>query len=139
MPTRQIVSKEEWTATRKALLDKEKAFDRQRDELSKELRELPWVRVDEDYVFEGSDGEVSLADLFDGRCQLVVQHFMFQTMVTHILNIPVCRHHIGFITRAFLIKDKRDFLGRISKSLGAALILRKAVAKRAPKPDHILS
>ena len=77
MPTRQIVSKEQWTAARKTLLDKEKAFDRQRDELSKELRELPWVRVEEDYVFEGPGGEVSLADLFDGRSQLVVQHFMF--------------------------------------------------------------
>jgi predicted dithiol-disulfide oxidoreductase (DUF899 family) len=78
MKAHRVVSKEEWVAARKALLDREKAFQRQRDELSRELRDLPWVVVDEDYVFDGPDGPVSLSDLFAGRSQLIVQHFMFE-------------------------------------------------------------
>ena len=79
MSTRQVVSKEEWVEARKSLLEREKAFQRERDELAAQLRDLPWVEVEEDYVFTGPDGEVKLSDLFDGRSQLVVQHFMFQT------------------------------------------------------------
>ena len=72
-----IVSREEWNAARKALLAKEKQLTRQRDQLSAERRRLPWVKVDKTYVFDGPGGKVALADLFDGRSQLVVQHFMF--------------------------------------------------------------
>jgi predicted dithiol-disulfide oxidoreductase (DUF899 family) len=73
----QVVSREEWLAARKQLLSREKEFTRLRDQLSAERRELPWVRVDKDYVFEGPDGKETLADLFDGRSQLLAYHFMF--------------------------------------------------------------
>lgn len=74
---RNIVSREEWLAARKAHLDKEKEFTRQRDRLSRERRELPWVKLDTDYVFDGPSGKRSLSDLFEGRSQLIVYHFMF--------------------------------------------------------------
>ena len=73
----KVVSPAEWLAARKELLKKEKEFTRLRDQLSRERRELPWERVEKEYVFNGPDGEQSLADLFDGRRQLVVYHFMF--------------------------------------------------------------
>ncbi|MFN0113605.1 MAG: DUF899 domain-containing protein [Paracoccaceae bacterium] len=71
------VSREDWNAARKALLAEEKAFTRARDALSAKRRELPWVRVETDYRFDGPDGPQSLADLFDGRSQLIVYHFMY--------------------------------------------------------------
>jgi predicted dithiol-disulfide oxidoreductase (DUF899 family) len=73
----KIVSNEEWTAARRALLEKEKEFTRQRDRLSTERRELPMVEVTTPYEFEGPDGTASLLDLFEGRRQLIVYHFMF--------------------------------------------------------------
>lgn len=73
----QIVSKDEWIAARKLLLTKEKEFTRLRDDLSRERRELPWERVDKQYLFETEGGPQTLADLFNGRHQLVVYHFMF--------------------------------------------------------------
>ena len=77
MTTHRIVSREEWVAARRQLLAREKEFTRARDELSRQRRELPWTRVDTKYVFEGPDGRESLGDLFAGRSQLVVYHFMF--------------------------------------------------------------
>jgi predicted dithiol-disulfide oxidoreductase (DUF899 family) len=73
----KIVTREEWIAARKALLAEEKAFTRRRDELAARRRALPWVRVEKDYAFDGPDGRQSLAQLFAGRSQLVVYHFMF--------------------------------------------------------------
>jgi predicted dithiol-disulfide oxidoreductase (DUF899 family) len=72
-----VVSREAWLAARTALLAKEKAFTRLRDELSRQRRELPWVKVDKPYVFDGPKGRESLAELFETRSQLVVYHFMF--------------------------------------------------------------
>lgn len=77
MQQHQVVSQEEWIDARKALLAKEKAFTKQRDALSAERRQLPWVKIDKDYRFDGPNGSESLSDLFDGRDQLVVYHFMF--------------------------------------------------------------
>ena len=77
MANQMAVTKEEWLVARKAHLAKEKEFTRLRDELSKQRRELPWVKVDEEYMFEGLNGNESLADLFAGRSQLLVYHFMF--------------------------------------------------------------
>jgi predicted dithiol-disulfide oxidoreductase (DUF899 family) len=77
MEQHRIVSREEWTAARTALLAKEKELTRQRDKLSAERRELPWVKVEKAYVFDTVDGKKTLAELFDGRSQLMVQHFMF--------------------------------------------------------------
>ena len=73
----RIVSAEEWRAARVALLDDEKALTRARDERNSKRRELPMVRVEKDYRFTGPEGEVGLPDLFDGRRQLLVYHFMF--------------------------------------------------------------
>jgi predicted dithiol-disulfide oxidoreductase (DUF899 family) len=72
-----IVSREEWIAARKELLKKEKESTRLHDQLSAERRRLPWVKVTENYVFEAPGGKVRLADLFGGRNQLVIYHFMF--------------------------------------------------------------
>ncbi len=77
MAEHPIVSRDEWTRARTALLAKEKELTRARDEVSALRRALPWVRVATDYTFEGPSGRVSLAELFDGRSQLVVYHFMF--------------------------------------------------------------
>ena len=76
-PKHRVVSRDKWVAARKALLRKEKAFSKARDKLARERRKLPWVKVDKAYVFDGPDGRASLADLFDGRSQLAVYHFMF--------------------------------------------------------------
>ncbi|MBS0223345.1 MAG: DUF899 domain-containing protein [Proteobacteria bacterium] len=75
--TPRVVTHEEWLKAHRAHLAKEKAFTRQRDELARERRALPWERVEKDYVFEVPEGRVTLADLFAGRSQLLVQHFMF--------------------------------------------------------------
>lgn len=73
----RVVSREEWIAARKQHLIREKAFTRQRDQLSAERRALPWVRVDQPYLFDGPEGQQTLAELFAGRSQLVIYHFMF--------------------------------------------------------------
>jgi predicted dithiol-disulfide oxidoreductase (DUF899 family) len=77
MAEHKVVSQKEWIEARKALLAKEKQFTRMRDALSAERRALPWVCVDKEYVFEGPNGKETLSDLFVGRSQLVVYHFMF--------------------------------------------------------------
>src|SRR5271165_2167545 len=77
MMKQPIVSRERWTEARKALLVKEKENTRQRDELARQRRQLPWVRVEEIYTFDSAQGKVTLADLFRGKSQLIVYHFMF--------------------------------------------------------------
>lgn len=72
-----IVDREDWLAARKEHMEAEKAFTRQRDELSQRRRELPWTEISEDYRFIGADGERSLLDLFGGADQLIVYHFMY--------------------------------------------------------------
>jgi predicted dithiol-disulfide oxidoreductase (DUF899 family) len=72
-----IVSPEEWQAAREGLLAKEKAATRAQDALAAERRRLPIVKIDKDYVFEGSEGEAALLDVFEGRRQLILYHFMF--------------------------------------------------------------
>ena len=77
MQNQKIVSEQEWLDARRKFLQEEKEFTRLRDQLSQHRRELPWVRVDRDYEFDGSDGKQSLSDLFEGRSQLIVYHFMY--------------------------------------------------------------
>ena len=77
MSTPTIGTREEWMEARVKLLDREKALNRQRDEVAEQRRNLPWVRIDKDYRFEGPDGERTLRDLFDGHTQLLAYHFMF--------------------------------------------------------------
>lgn len=73
----RISTRDEWLAARLALLDEEKALTRRRDALSIERRNLPMVEIEKDYVFDGPDGQVRLIDIFEGRRQLIIYHFMF--------------------------------------------------------------
>jgi len=74
----RVVSREEWIEARKAHLRNEKALTRMRDMVSAERRDLPWAKVEKEYVFETPDGNKTLAELFDGRSQLIVYHFMWR-------------------------------------------------------------
>src|ERR1700719_3226724 len=73
----KIVSRDEWLAARKKLLAREKQLTHERDAIAAERRQLPWVKVEKNYVFDSPSGKKTLADLFDGRSQLIVYHFMF--------------------------------------------------------------
>ena len=77
MTHHQIVSRDEWIAARKELLQKEKDFTHLRDRLNADRRALPWVKVEKEYLFDTPNGRQSLGDLFDGRSQLVTKHFMY--------------------------------------------------------------
>jgi predicted dithiol-disulfide oxidoreductase (DUF899 family) len=88
MTDHKIGSREEWQAARDALLKEEKELTRRNDELGRKRRELPWVPVDEEYSFETETGTKSLAELFDGRSQLLVYHFMFGP--SYEAGCPVC-------------------------------------------------
>jgi predicted dithiol-disulfide oxidoreductase (DUF899 family) len=77
MENHPVVSREEWLAARTALLVKEKEATRLRDKLNAERMALPWVKIEKEYAFDTPHGKVTLADLFDGRSQLVIYHFMF--------------------------------------------------------------
>ncbi|MBD1997273.1 DUF899 domain-containing protein [Leptolyngbya sp. FACHB-541] len=73
----KIVEQNEWLTARKTLLEHEKEYTRQRDRINAERRRLPMIKLEKDYTFEGSNGSVKLIDLFDGRTQLIIYHFMF--------------------------------------------------------------
>jgi predicted dithiol-disulfide oxidoreductase (DUF899 family) len=77
MNKHDIVSQDQWIAARRALLAEEKAWTHERDRLSEKRRAMPWMKVEKNYAFEGTGGQVTLSDLFDGRSQLIVYHFMF--------------------------------------------------------------
>jgi predicted dithiol-disulfide oxidoreductase (DUF899 family) len=83
-----VASRENWLAARRALLDQEKEYTRRGDELARQRQALPWVRIDKQYRFETDEGRASLADLFKGRSQLVVYHFMFGPGYT--AGCPAC-------------------------------------------------
>jgi predicted dithiol-disulfide oxidoreductase (DUF899 family) len=86
--TREVVSQKEWLAARVKLLKDEKELTRRSDELARKRQELPWVRIDKKYRFETDEGKASLADLFRGRSQLLVYHFMFGPDYT--AGCPAC-------------------------------------------------
>ena len=88
MTEHRIGTQEEWQTERDALLEEEKELTRRGDELTKKRQDLPWVRVEREYEFETADGTKSLADLFDGRSQLIIYHFMFGPDWT--AGCPVC-------------------------------------------------
>lgn len=97
-----VVSREEWLAARKALLAKEKEVTRKLDDVRAERRQLPWVKVDKPYVFHGPNGKCGLADLFRGKSQLAVYHFMLTPGSDHIC--PGCSFisdHIDAARRHF--------------------------------------
>src|SRR4051812_7168243 len=88
MPEHRVGTHEEFDAAREELLAQEKELTRRSDELARKRRELPWVPVEKDYSFETEDGTKSLADLFDGRSQLLIYHFMFGP--PYEAGCPVC-------------------------------------------------
>jgi predicted dithiol-disulfide oxidoreductase (DUF899 family) len=83
-----VVAHDDWLAARRALLAKEKEFTRVRDQLTQQRGELPWEAVEKEHVFDGAKGKESLGDLFDGRSQLLVYHFMFDP--TDEVGCPIC-------------------------------------------------
>ncbi len=88
MTQHTVGTREEWLAARKALLEREKELTRRSDELARERRELPWVAVEKEYAFDTEEGSKTLAELFDGRSQLIVYHFMFGPAYT--AGCPTC-------------------------------------------------
>jgi predicted dithiol-disulfide oxidoreductase (DUF899 family) len=88
MTEHTVGTRDEWLVARKALLEREKELTRRNDELARQRRELPWVRVDKEYRFETNDGAKTLVELFDGRSQLLVYHFMLGPEYT--AGCPVC-------------------------------------------------
>ena len=99
-----VVSRDEWREDRRELLEKEKELTRARDELNAERRRLPMVEIDEDYTFEGPDGTASLLDLFEGRRQLIVDHFMWRWDSGQPLDegCPSCSARVDHIARGHL-------------------------------------
>jgi predicted dithiol-disulfide oxidoreductase (DUF899 family) len=102
----QIVSKDEWIAARKVLLKKEKEFTALRDQLSQQRRDLPWVAVDKEYVFDGPNGKETLSDLFDERNQLIVYHFMYDPNWD--LGCPSCSFWADNFNNIIVHLNQRD-------------------------------
>ncbi len=119
---KRVVSRDEWLKARKALLVEEKALTRARDRLSAARRELPWVKLEKNYVFEGPSGSVTFADLFDGRSQLVVQHFMLTPGSDHIC--PGCSFGADHVDAARMHFENAD--------LSFAAISRAPLSQIAP-------
>jgi predicted dithiol-disulfide oxidoreductase (DUF899 family) len=106
MTDHEIVSREEWAAAREELLAREKEHTRMGDELARQRRELPWVRVDKEYRFETDDGTRTLAELFDGRSQLLVYHFMFGP--SYEAGCPTCSSMADGVDGAVVHLKARD-------------------------------
>src|SRR5271154_4797690 len=102
----KIVSRAEWIAARKKLLAKEKQHTREGDALAAERRQLPWVKVEKNYVFDSPSGKTTLADLFDGRSQLIVYHFMFGPEWKE--GCPSCSFNMDHTDSALVHLAQRD-------------------------------
>src|ERR1700683_3157213 len=102
----KVLSQAEWLAARKQFLKKEKELTKLRDALSQQRRELPWVKVDKEYVFDAPDGKKTLAELFDGRSQLIVYHFMFGPDWKE--GCPSCSFNMDHTDGALVHLAKRD-------------------------------
>jgi predicted dithiol-disulfide oxidoreductase (DUF899 family) len=102
----RIVSPDEWLAARKKLLAKEKQLTRQRDALNTERRALPWTKVEKKYVFDGPNGKETVADLFAGRSQLIVYHFMFGPEWNE--GCPSCSFNMDHTDGALVHLAQRD-------------------------------
>src|SRR5215472_3978480 len=99
-------TREEWLAAREELLAREKEYTRLGDELARLRRELPWVRVEQEYRFDTDDGPKTLADLFEGRSQLLVYHFMFGP--TYEAGCPTCSSSADSVDAALPHINARD-------------------------------
>jgi predicted dithiol-disulfide oxidoreductase (DUF899 family) len=102
----KIVLREEWLAARKKLLAKEKKLTRERDALAAERRQLPWVKVENNYVFAGPNGKVTLADLFASKSQLIIYHFMFGPEWNE--GCPSCSFNMDHTDPALVHLAQRD-------------------------------
>jgi predicted dithiol-disulfide oxidoreductase (DUF899 family) len=117
MKPQRIASRDDWLAARKWLLAKERELTHLRDEINAERRALPWVKVDKPYVFEGPNGRVSLAELFDGRSQLAVYHFMLTPGSDHVCpgcsfladHIDAARMHFEHADLSFAAVSRAPF------------------------------
>jgi predicted dithiol-disulfide oxidoreductase (DUF899 family) len=109
-----VVSRDEWTAERKKLLGHEKEVTRHRDRISAERRRLPMVKIDKEYTFDGPDGKRSLLDLFDGRRQLIVYHFMFDPKWTE--GCPGCTGYVDSLGDLSLLKARDTSFVLISRA-----------------------
>jgi predicted dithiol-disulfide oxidoreductase (DUF899 family) len=108
-----IASREEWLAARKDLLAKEKEDTKRHDQVSAERRRLPMVKVDKDYVFDGPEGKKSLQDLFDGRRQLIVYHFMFDPAWTE--GCPGCTGFVNALGDLSMLGERNTSMVLISR------------------------
>ena len=116
MTDHKIGTHEEWLAARSSLLEREKELTRRNDELARERRELPWVRVDKDYTFETEDGTKTLAELFDGRSQLLVYNFMFGPDYT--AGCPVAHLQARDVTFLCISRAPLDKLQAYKRRMG---------------------
>ena len=106
MAEHKVGTRAEWEAARNALLEREKELTRRGDELARERRELPWVPIEKDYTFDTEDGTKTLAELFDGRSQLLVYHFMFGP--SYEVGCPVCSSSADTVNGAVPHLNTRD-------------------------------
>ena len=140
MSHRRVVTREEWLVARKALLAKEKELTRRRDALNAERRDLPMVRIDKAYAFDGPKGRVSLLDLFDGRRQLIVYHFMFdpgpapagKSGAPWDEGCPGCSHIADNVPHLAHLHARDTSLVLVSR---APLMLPSAALRRAPSHE----
>src|ERR1700675_1215946 len=115
MTKQPIATREEWLAARLDLLQAEKELTRRGDELARRRQELPWVRIDKEYRFETDEGSASMADLFSGRSQLLVYHFMFGPDYT--AGCPSCSAIAdGFDRSAVHLANHHVTLGAVSRA-----------------------
>jgi predicted dithiol-disulfide oxidoreductase (DUF899 family) len=106
MPLPPVVSGDEWLTARREFLAREKEFTRARDALSEQRRGLPMTSVDKDYAFDGPDGTVRLIDLFDGRRQLIVYHFMWLSVEEQ--GCPMCSFLVDNLPNLTHLREARD-------------------------------
>ena len=129
MPTKQIahpeiVSREEWLAARLRLLEHEKELTRQKDLVSAERRRLPMVKIEKDYVFDSPEGKITLLDLFEGRRQLIVYHFMFDPEWEK--GCPGCTGLVNSMGDIGMLRDRDTTLVLVSRAPLAKLEAYKA-------------
>ena len=125
IPHPKVVSREEWLAERKKHLGHEKELTKHRDRVAAERRRLPMVQIDKDYVFDGPNGPVSLKDLFDGRTQLIVYHFMFDPEWDK--GCPGCTGFVSSLGDLSMLYDRSTSFVLISRAPLAKLEAYKAL------------
>ncbi len=123
-PRPEVTSRDEWLTARKTLLDHEKELTKQRDRVSAERRRLPMVRVEKDYVFSGPEGLHTLEDLFDGRRQLVMYHFMFDPGWEE--GCPGCTGYVNALGDLSMLHERDTSFALISRAPLAKLESYKA-------------